>query len=339
MKEYEKYFVLFNDEEDKFTSTLFDEFMNMWWRSKEIFIYEDINNWRRVGFETRSQIVNGLIASHAIKQAIALEFIPILIFSLSDKLISRKSMLSAIQSRLSAQHAAVTSQMIDMLNEVSLKEKSIDYVMGKPELAATFEFIDASFRGMMGWSQILELNQEIEGKNVFNELNKHVWQACALAAMLIETSDSLPVALLTFSMEQHSMPEVLKAVQAMTRDKSIISTYFTKLATSRLNLLPEEEQEIQRLWLENTIVHIFKINWKSIHDNIEYEKGRDEVAVHLLRYNINKILAKLNFPLVYEEVEMPAVVEKYLSVNLDLDGLKIKARKEPWFSWRNKWKD
>lgn len=338
MNNFDKYYILFDNQRDRFTLTLYDELMSSFWRTKEIFILEELNHWREIDYNTRRLILSGLYVSHAFKQAIALEFIPSLIFSISDNDIAKKSMLTVIAARLAGQHSSVATSIIDELNESSLKDNILRTVSKNDSVVNILDYTEGTFNGMVGWNQVVKHGQSISGvKDPFVELNKHIWQSAALATVLLETSDSMYVPLLFKAMEEREMPEILKAVQAMIRDKAIISSFFSKLALSNFENLPKQEQKEQREWFCNAATHIFKVEWIKTYMDLDFNTEEERYkALAFMEYNVNKAMSKLNMNTIFERTEMPQLIEKFLNIDTNLDSLKETKRKEPWFSWRNR---
>lgn len=340
MRKFDKYFNSFWVQEDNFTNAIYGQFISMIWNPSEIFIREDISQWRHIDSKTRDVITEGLMMYSTIIQLVALEAIPKIISGMDDSFISRQALLSAIQARLTGPHTIVTSRMVRDMNSDFLVERLQDNISDRDGIRDITSNLHTVFNSLQGWALAYNATGEtsdMDGLSVYEELTFRLWQTCSISAVLIETASSLPISVLFSEMEKgRDMPEILKAIQVISKDTTTISTYLCKLAALQMNSLPKERQEEAKAWLNDFIIEMYEVLWKGIYSDLEIESTHATITLlELNQYNINKVLTKMKLKPMYHTTDMPKIVEKYMGVVSDTSTLSAYKKKHNWLKWRS----
>lgn len=320
MKKLDRYTSIFWFEDELDSAGLFYKSLTgRNWKASDFFIEEDKISWLKIDAKTRENIVRAFIISSAVKQTIGGVFLPLLNTSIGLDQITRRAMISKMESRLNGEHTQLNSSIILKLNPQTIIQKVIGEVRENKGLYKVLEQSEISFQAMSGWADVLNSGIEVEGQSSFDNLNYHVFQASALAVVMLETSNTLPMAITFSAMEGTKLPQILKGMRTMAKDTCIISSYIATIATNKLNLLPQERQVMALEWLKQLIEFNLKVTWDEELKNSLVPEEVKEVIDKLLIYNIGKAAVKLGlYP--EEKVDpMPRLVERYLGVNSVFD--------------------
>lgn len=284
------------------------------WNAESLLVEEDYHSWLKLDAKKREDIVRAFIISNSIKQIIGGVFLPLLNTSIGLEQITRRAVISQMESRLNGEHARLNSKMILGLNSVSVINKSLEEVRSMSSLEKVLDQAEVSFKAMVGWADVVLSGVEIEGKSSFDQLNYHIFQACALATVMLETAETLPMSLLFINMEEVKLPHMLEAMKVMSKDISIITGYLAMLAASKLNMLPNDEQVKAKRWLKNMIEFNLVQEWEEELKQSTVTIEEQALINDLMKYNVRKAAVKLGFPPVEKVKGMPPIVEKYLGV-------------------------
>lgn len=310
--------ILWNNQDSTAATKIYMELTRRNWSVSDFHIEEDETEWLKVDFNRRSDIIKGFLVSNAIKQAFGSILLPILNTSIDLEDITKRAIISRIESILNGEHSQLNSKIIRELNSKHLVQKIAKDIKEGDQLVDVFQKIETTFEGMFGWKSAYEAGLQMEGKDLFQQLHLHIWKASSLATVLLEAAESLSLTSLFLALEAGAeLPEMLLAVQTMTKDTAIISTYLSILAEESFRLLTKENQEQNKKWLMKTINDYFKAPWNNSLAKSDLNEETKEISSQFVEYNLNKSLVKLEFYPKEKVEQMPKLIEKYLGVDID----------------------
>lgn len=330
--------VFWNNKERAAEIRLYAELAQRGWSASSFLIEEDKTEWLRIDFNKRSDIVKGFLVANTIKQAFGSIFLPFLNTSIDIEDITKRAIISRIESTLNGEHSQLNSKIICELNSKTLVQKLSEDIKESKQLKDVFTKLEVIFKGMCGWNSAYENGLQMEGVDLFQQVNIHIWRASAIATILLESAESLSLVSLFLALEEGAvLPEVLRGVQTMAIDMSIISTYLSIIAEDSYKLLTKENQKENEKWLIEMTDAYFKAPWNNSLDKSSISEDSKEISSKLVEYNLNKSLVKFGFYPKEKVKGMPNLVEKYLEVDIDYWIKKGKDKVYKEQNWKEKW--
>lgn len=331
MKKYDKITtVIWNSDEDDYSVALYQALLDEDWTPGRLYFREDKSKWLKLDSKIRQDIVTSIFISKLIEHSVGTILLPILVEVVGEEFATRRAMLSTMAARINGNHSLMSSQMLTNLNSQSLIKRGMEIVGNEPGLAKALFDIENMFEAVRGWSLAYQTYKKNESDESFDNLNEAIWRACSIAAVLLEVSHTTTIALLSNDERAKGLNNITKALSLTLRDRTIMTSYLSLIARSKLMLLPNEKAEEAQKAVVEYIKFIFTDFWYQLPYLSPEVKMELDCISNYGYYNVNKALTKLQLEPIYSVHEMPKNVEEFLKVNNSLKEAKVSKRVRWW---------
>lgn len=307
-----------NDEEDNYTQTFFDQNTSQFWLPEEIAMQQDLNLWSNLSEEVKDAYVKNLVVLTFLDTYQGEIGMPVVSRALPEEFHQRKTLLN-FQAMMEGIHAKSYSNIfMTYLPNEEIKE-AFQWGQDNPHMQKILSFIVGAYEHL---DELTYLKRYADDKPSKQDFDVALWKAM-VASVYLETC--LFYSGFYYPLYFYGQGKLMGAgeiINLIIRDESIHGVYIGMLAMEIYETFDKDTQDTLHEWAVDLIEDVYEAETKLIEEIYDQVELTHDVKI-FVRYNANKAMMNLGFDTVFEEEEVNPVI---------INGLKTESKQHDFFS-------
>lgn len=308
-----------NEEDDNFTQTFFDQNTSQFWLPEEIALQQDLGLWPKLSPEVRDAYTKNLVVLTFLDTYQGEIGMPVVSRALPEEMHQRKTLLN-FQAMMEGIHAKSYSNIF--MTYLPNEEVREAFLWGQenPHMQKILAFIVGAYENLDELTYRKRYDKENPPSEY--EFNVALWKGL-VASVYLETC--LFYSGFYYPLYFYGQGKLMGAgeiINLIIRDESIHGVYIGMLAMEIYETFDKETQEDLHEWAVTLINDVYETEVRLIEEIYDQTGLTHDVKI-FVRYNANKAMMNIGFDTVFEEEEVNPVI---------INGLRTESKQHDFFS-------